>query len=301
MTDVTCYERFPLRITLPIILFSLVMYAFGAFLLLRLHPVVSLLYLVYCAGVELNVMYRSCRSCVYYGKRCAFGKGWLAARLFSQGDPASFATKDVSALNLIPDFLVVVFPVVGGLISLVFAFSWVILGLIVVFLVVFLVGTATIRGKAACRYCMQRERGCPAAQMFARYREIPTEDEPIADEPRPTPSVRGSSREAPRRRPRALSAETAAAVPPARRPRRWSRRLASSYRAKDAFVPGFLYAETMSDRIACSSSMASLFETRGVPCDRPTADKKTTILYCFLSNSQPPCTLWLLLLIYVVG
>ena len=178
MTDVTCYERFPLRITLPIILFSLVMYVFGAYLLLKLHPAASLLYLVYCAAVELNVMYRSCRSCVYYGKRCAFGKGWLAARLFSKGDPASFATKEVSALNLIPDFLVVVFPVIGGLASLLYAFSWLTLGLVVVFLVMFLVGTATIRGKVACKYCMQRERGCPAAQMFEGTAKSPPKTNP---------------------------------------------------------------------------------------------------------------------------
>jgi len=178
MTDVTCYEQFPFRITIPVLLFSVVMYVFGAFLLLALHPAASALYLVYCAAMEVNVMYRSCRSCVYFGKRCAFGKGWLSARLFSPGDPASFSTRTVSPLTVIPDFLVVIIPVVGGLVSLLFTFSWLTLVLIIIFLVVFLTGTAAVRGRIACKYCAQRERGCPANDMFNKPKKAPEQTVP---------------------------------------------------------------------------------------------------------------------------
>jgi hypothetical protein len=154
------------------------MYAYGAYLLLALHPAASALYLVYCAAVEVNVMYRSCRSCVYYGKRCAFGRGWLAARLFTPGDPVSFSNRDVSALTLIPDFLVTIIPVVGGLVSLFFAFSWLTLALIIIFLVVFLTGTATVRGRVACKYCAQREHGCPANDMFNKPKKTPDQTDP---------------------------------------------------------------------------------------------------------------------------
>ncbi len=173
MMTQTSYERFPLRITIPVVLINLLLYALGAYILLRIHVAAAILYLGYCAVIHVNVMRRSCRACYYYGKNCAFGIGALCSRLFTRQDPAAFINKDVSALTMIPDFLVVIFPVVGGLISLVFSFSWLYLGVVLAFLFFYLIGTAAVRGMAACKYCRQRELGCPAAQMFARKTREP--------------------------------------------------------------------------------------------------------------------------------
>jgi hypothetical protein len=166
MEPQTTYDHYPARIVLPIILFSIVMYIFGAIILARLHITAAALYLAYCVAIEVNIMNRSCRPCYYYGKRCAFGKGALSARLFSQQDLKIFSQREASIATIIPDFLVVILPVVGGLVSLIFAFSWFVLAAVLVFLFIFLAGTATIRGSVACKFCKQRELGCPAAELF---------------------------------------------------------------------------------------------------------------------------------------
>jgi len=166
MMTQTSYERFPLRITIPVVLFNLLLYALGAYILLRIHVAATILYLGYCAVIQVNVMRRSCRSCYYYGKNCAFGIGALSARLFTRQDPASFVNKDVSPLTMIPDFLVVIIPVLAGIVSAILSFSWLYLGVVLAFLLLYLMGTAAVRGSVACKYCRQRELGCPAAQMF---------------------------------------------------------------------------------------------------------------------------------------
>lgn len=173
MMTQTSYERFPLRITIPVVLINLLLYALGAYILLRIHFAAAILYLGYCAVIQVNVMRRSCRSCYYYGKNCAFGIGVLCARLFTRQDPASFVNRDVSALTLVPEFLVVIIPVLAGLVSTVLSFSWLYLGVVLAFLLFFLIGTAAVRGIAACKYCRQRELGCPAVQMFSRKTREP--------------------------------------------------------------------------------------------------------------------------------
>ena len=67
---------------------------------------------------------------------------------------------------MIPDFLVGIIPIVAGIILLIQSFSWVILGLIIVLFFLFFGGTALIRGKLVCKYCKQREIGCPAEKLF---------------------------------------------------------------------------------------------------------------------------------------
>jgi hypothetical protein len=62
--------------------------------------------------------------------------------------------------------LVLIFPLVGGIIILIMDFTWLILVLMVILVVLSLGGNALIRGSLACKYCKQRELGCPAEQLF---------------------------------------------------------------------------------------------------------------------------------------
>ena len=67
---------------------------------------------------------------------------------------------------MIPDFLVLIFPLVGGIIVLIKDFNWLILVLMVILVMLSMGGNALIRGSFACKYCKQKELGCPAEQLF---------------------------------------------------------------------------------------------------------------------------------------
>jgi hypothetical protein len=112
-------------------------------------------------------------NCYYYDKVCAFGKGKLSALLFQKGDPQKFAQNQIRWRDLVPDFLVLIFPLIGGIVLLVMAFNWIILILLVVLITLSFAGNAFIRGSYACKYCKQKELGCPAEQLFNKK---PVED-----------------------------------------------------------------------------------------------------------------------------
>jgi hypothetical protein len=166
MNQQTTYDQYPTTIVLPIILFSITMYIYGAVILSRLHIIAAALYLIYAVAMEINVMNRSCRSCCYYGKRCAFGKGTLSAKLFTNKDPASFINRDVTIRTILPDFLIVILPILGGTIALILSFTWLYLAAIIIFAVIYFTITGAIRINLACNHCKQRELGCPAAEHF---------------------------------------------------------------------------------------------------------------------------------------
>jgi hypothetical protein len=70
--------------------------------------------------------------------------------------------------DIIPDFLVFIIPVLAGCILLLIEFQWTILILVIVLLLLGFFGNAIVRGKLACKYCKQKEIGCPAEQLFER-------------------------------------------------------------------------------------------------------------------------------------
>jgi len=117
--------------------------------------------------MEIRVLKRSCVNCTYYGKVCGFGKGKLCSLLFKKGDPEKFAEATVSWTAVLPDFLVFIFPIIGGIVSLVRSFSWPVVVLLGVLILLASVGNGVIRGLFACRYCRQGAIGCPAAKLFA--------------------------------------------------------------------------------------------------------------------------------------
>jgi hypothetical protein len=106
-------------------------------------------------------------NCYYYGKTCGLGRGKICALFYKKGNSEEFAKKQITWKDLIPDFMVMIFPLVGGIIALIMGFSWLVLVLMVILVVLSMVGTALIRGSMACKYCKQKElTGCPAEQLF---------------------------------------------------------------------------------------------------------------------------------------
>ena len=160
------FENFPWWMVLTCNTVGPAIYAIGIFLLARLGIVWGLLYAAYCVWMEWHLLSGSCRSCYYFGKRCGFGKGRLCSLFFTKTAGKGLSAKRISWRNLIPDLMVPLIPLCGGIIILIRSFSWPVMILMVALAGLSSAGTGLIRGQLACRYCKQRELGCPAEQLF---------------------------------------------------------------------------------------------------------------------------------------
>ncbi|MCX6740677.1 MAG: hypothetical protein NTZ49_05645 [Candidatus Parcubacteria bacterium] len=116
-------------------------------------------------------MKHHCVNCYYYGKYCAFGKGKLSSLLFKKGGSDKFLKKEITWKSMLPDFLISLVPLIAGVILLILNFSWLLLILIVILVILTSVGNGFIRGSLACKYCKQREIGCPAEQLFNKNKK----------------------------------------------------------------------------------------------------------------------------------
>ena len=171
MKNTKSFEIFPLWIPLIAILISVISYGIGAIILSGFGIILAILYILYCISMELMIIFRSCKNCWYYDKICGLGKGKIAPLFVKRGDKKKFADRDVSMVNIIPDFLVVILPLLGGIILLVLNFSILVLFLMVVLIILFFGGTAFVRGTFACKYCRQKDIGCPAYAIFNKKKE----------------------------------------------------------------------------------------------------------------------------------
>jgi hypothetical protein len=166
MGEVRTYENFPAPMVAISVLVTVSIYALGAMVLSGLGPVVAAAYLIYCAYFEVRVMKHSCVNCCYYGKVCGLGRGKVSAYLFLQGDPGIFGCMKFTWTALIPDMLIMLLPLFGGVILLVRSFSWMVAAGMALLVALSLGGNAFVRGRIACKYCKQRELGCPAEKFF---------------------------------------------------------------------------------------------------------------------------------------
>jgi len=166
MQNNRAYENFPIWIPLLACALSLAIYGLGFYIFMLLGIAFAAAYIIFCFWIEFRLMRGSCVNCYYYGKTCGLGRGKLCAMFFKKGNPESFIEKEISWKDLIPDFLVLIFPLVGGIIVLIRDFNWLILVLMVILVMLSMGGTAFIRGSFACKYCKQKELGCSADQLF---------------------------------------------------------------------------------------------------------------------------------------
>ena len=168
METTRCYEHYPWWIILVSNLVSLAIIAIGIFLTYRLGLAWMIAYILFVLVLEIRLLRWSCVDCYYHGKACAFGRGKVSGLLFKKGDPERFNAKEITWKDMIPDILVALYPLVAGIIVLIRDFSWLVLAMLVILLLLVSLGNAWIRGSLACRYCRQRELGCPAEQLFAK-------------------------------------------------------------------------------------------------------------------------------------
>jgi len=161
-------ENFPVWIVLLSNLVALSIYAIGAYILAGFGSLFSFLYLFYCLWIEIRILKGSCVGCFYYGKLCGLGRGKLCPFLFRRGDPRKFAEKEASWSMMLPDFIVLLLPLIGGIILLITEFEWLLLAMLAMLAILSFAGNAIIRGSLACKYCRQREIGCPAEKLFSK-------------------------------------------------------------------------------------------------------------------------------------
>jgi len=165
------FENFPTWIALLSGLVSISIYAIGAYVLSGIGILFSILYLIYCLWTEIRVLRVACVNCYYYGRVCGLGRGRVCSLFFKRGDPRKFVEREASWLQILPDFMVSIFPIVGGIILLVRNFTWLLMAMLAILVILSFWGTAVIRGSFACKYCKQREIGCPAEKLFRKEKK----------------------------------------------------------------------------------------------------------------------------------
>ncbi len=165
MKETECFEDYPYWIIIISNLLQLTIYTIGIIIIKPLGIIWVLFYLTYIAFFEIRLLRKSCVNCYYYGKRCAFGKGKLCSLFFKKGNPENFAG-NFTWKDLLPDMLVAIIPLIIGIVMLIINFNWLLLSLIILLFLLVSTGNGFVRGSLACKYCKQRELGCPAEKLF---------------------------------------------------------------------------------------------------------------------------------------
>lgn len=160
------HENYPLRTIVISNLLAIAMYAAGAGIIYQLGIFWMLFYLTYVLALEIRQLKNGCVHCYYYGKYCAFGKGKLSSLFFRRGEPDRFSCRKMTWIDLVPDLLVALLPLLAGIVLLLTDFNWIALGLMVFIAFLGTTGNSYVRGTLACRYCRQGEIGCPAKELF---------------------------------------------------------------------------------------------------------------------------------------
>ncbi len=168
MQEPVCKEDYPPAIVTVSVFLSLLIYGIGASILSGFGIIWVIAYIFFILILEFRLIGGHCPDCYYYGKTCAFGKGRLCSLLFRKGSPEKFSRMKITWNDIVPDFLVFIVPVLAGIYLLIREFTWTVLFLVLALLVLGFIGNALVRGYLACRYCRQREIGCPAEQVFRK-------------------------------------------------------------------------------------------------------------------------------------
>jgi hypothetical protein len=171
MQEPGCKEKYPLAIVFLSNLLLFLIYGIGAFILFRFGIIWVIGYVFFILFLEFRLLSGHCVDCYYYGKTCAFGKGYLSSLFFQKGNPEKFSRMTITWKDIVPDFLVFIIPVLAGILLLIQEFTWTVLILIIALFFLGFLGNALVRGQLACRYCKQRETGCPAAQLFDKTKK----------------------------------------------------------------------------------------------------------------------------------
>lgn len=131
MQEPGCHDNYPTMIVVVSNLISVLIYGIGAYILYKFSLFWVICYLLIILFLEFRLLSRHCVDCYYYGKTCAFGKGYLSSLFFSRGQPQQFNTKKITRKDIVPDSLVLFIPILAGILLLIQEFTWIVLSLII--------------------------------------------------------------------------------------------------------------------------------------------------------------------------
>jgi hypothetical protein len=168
METTKTYDSFPVQIVILSNLNSIIIYISGFIITLQSGWIAAVIYLVITLAFEYRLISKHCVNCYYWGKVCGFGKGKLSAIFFKKGDPSKFCEKKMSWKDMIPDLLISLIPIVIGIVLLILKFNFIIMIATVLLISSTTIGNGFIRGSQTCKFCKQRELGCPAEKLFSK-------------------------------------------------------------------------------------------------------------------------------------
>jgi hypothetical protein len=160
------FENYPFWMVFFANFVLIAIYLIGAFIMYQIGLICLILYLIFIGILEFRLIFGHCTDCYYYGKTCAFGKGKISSIFFKKGNVKKFCKKQMTWKDIIPDFIVSLMPAIIGIILLIKNFNWILLSLMLILFILTFAGNGIIRTQLACKYCKQREMGCPAEKLF---------------------------------------------------------------------------------------------------------------------------------------
>ena len=166
-------DKYPIPTITVSIFVSLAIYGIGAYIMFWVGIVSLTIYLIFIIGLEILLYRKSCKDCYYYDKLCAFGKGKIACLIIKKGNPDDFAKRPVSWRSVVPDLLVTLIPIITAVVLMIVDFHWILLIMLVLLIALTSAGNSYVRGYRACKYCKQRELGCPAEKLFNKGKTSP--------------------------------------------------------------------------------------------------------------------------------
>jgi len=162
------HDNFPLRIVILSNTVSILVYFSGFIITLSLSWIAAILYLLFILALEFRLLSKHCVNCYYWGKTCGFGKGRLSSLFFKKGDPSKFCEKSFTWKDMIPDLLISLIPLLIAIALMIIKFNIILLFATIIIIALTTIGNGFIRGNLTCKYCKQREIGCPAEQLFSK-------------------------------------------------------------------------------------------------------------------------------------
>lgn len=160
------YDNYPAWVVIISNLNQALLYGIGSIVLYRLGLIFFLLYLAYILVLEFRLIKDHCADCYYWGKTCGFGRGRLSAVFFKKGETSRFCVKSMTWKDLASDMMVSLIPLVAGIVLMLIKFDLLLLVSVIMIFLLTTMGNAFVRGSLACRYCRQRDLGCPAEKLF---------------------------------------------------------------------------------------------------------------------------------------
>jgi hypothetical protein len=168
MATAKYYDSFPVRVVILSNLVSILIYSSGFFITLQLGWIDSILYLLFILVLEYRLLSKHCVNCSYWGKTCGFGKGYISSLFFKRGDPSKFCKNNITWKDMIPDALVSLIPLLIAIVLMIIKFELILLFATIILIALTTIGNSFVRGTLTCKYCRQRETGCPAEQLFSK-------------------------------------------------------------------------------------------------------------------------------------